>query len=47
MLYLLQVLPEGIAGSGFDVEQADFNADGKPDLFFASRGTPDQLILGQ
>ncbi len=38
-------LPEGIAGSGFDTEQADFNGDGKPDLFFASRGTPDQLIF--
>jgi hypothetical protein len=38
-------LPEGIAGSGFDTEQADFNGDGKSDLFFASRGTPDQLIF--
>jgi len=38
-------LPKGIAGSGFDTEQADFNGDGKPDLFLASRGTPDQLML--
>jgi len=40
-------LPEGIAGSGFDAEQADFNGDGQPDLFLASRGTPDQLIVRQ
>jgi len=40
-------LPAGIAGSGFDVEQADFNGDGLPDLYLASRGTIDQLVFRQ
>lgn len=41
-----EVFPEGITGVGFDVEGTDFDGDGRLDLFFASRGTVDRLLLG-
>lgn len=40
-------LPQGVQGSGFDIKQADFNGDGLPDLYLASRGTMDQLLFRQ
>jgi hypothetical protein len=42
----LQVFGEGIDGTGLDLEFADFNADGIQDVFLASRGTADRLLLG-
>ena len=39
------VFPSGTTGVGFDVEQADFDGDGRPDLYLASRGTVDRLLL--
>ncbi|NKB68874.1 MAG: T9SS type A sorting domain-containing protein [Candidatus Latescibacteria bacterium] len=42
-----RVLPPGIRGSGFDIEAADYNADGRIDLYLAGRGTPDLLLLGR
>ena len=41
------ILPESIAGRGFDILPADFNRDGRLDIFFASRGSEDQLVIGQ
>jgi hypothetical protein len=40
------VFPNGVVGFGFDVEAADFNADGRSDLYLASRGSDDRLLLG-
>lgn len=39
-------LPETARGNGFDIVVADFDGDGRDDLFFASRGGPDRLLLG-
>lgn len=39
------VLPAGTVGSGFDVEQADYDGDGLPELFLADRGNPDHLLV--
>jgi hypothetical protein len=39
-------LPAGIRGNGMDIEPADYNGDGIMDLFLASRGGPDRLLLG-
>ena len=41
-----EVFPESAVGTGFDVESADFTGDGGRDLFLASRGTADRLLLG-
>ena len=41
------VLPPTAVGNGFDVEAADFNGDGKVDLFFASRGGVDRLLIAR
>lgn len=41
------IFPESISGRGFDIVEADFNGDGIPDYFFASRGSVDQLVFGQ
>ena len=30
---------------GFDIEFADFDGDGRDDLYFAARGTTDKLLL--
>lgn len=41
-----EVFPEGVVGSGLDVEAADVDDDGRPDLYLASRGSVDRLLLG-
>ena len=40
-----QLLPTSATGFGFDAEYADFNSDGKKDLFLANRGSADILLL--
>lgn len=40
-----EILPPGTTGSGFDIEFADFDGDGRADLFLASRGSGDRLLL--
>lgn len=40
------VLPPSAGANAFDIESADFNGDGRLDLFIASRGGPDRLLLG-
>lgn len=37
--------PEGVGANAFDLLWADVNGDGKPDLYVASRGGPDQLLV--
>ncbi len=39
------LFPESAIGKGSDVESADFNGDGKPDLYLASNGSVDILLL--
>jgi hypothetical protein len=39
------VAPAGIGANAFDILFRDLDGDGKPDLFVASRGGPDQLAL--
>jgi hypothetical protein len=39
------IFPSSAIGSGFDVEAADFDGDGLPDLYLASRGSVDRLLL--
>jgi hypothetical protein len=39
--------PSSIGGRGFDIDAADFNGDGRLDLFFSSRGSADQMLFGQ
>ncbi len=41
------VLPPSAAANAFDLEVADFNGDGRADLFVASRGGADRLLLGR
>jgi hypothetical protein len=41
-----EALPHGITGNGMDIEPADYNGDGILDLFLASRGGPDRLLIG-
>ena len=41
------VLPATAVGNGFDIEAADFNGDDKLDLYLASRGGPDRLLLAR
>jgi len=40
-----EVLPTSAIGAGFDIEFADFDGDGLRDLYLASRGTNDRLLL--
>jgi hypothetical protein len=40
------VLPRSIVGNGFDIEAADFNGDGRIDLYFCSRIGLDRLAFG-
>jgi len=40
-----RALPEVITGRGLDAEAADFDGDGRPDLYLCSRGTVDRLLL--
>lgn len=41
------VFPQTATGRGFDMEFADFNNDGKIDIYLANRGTPDILLFGK
>ena len=41
------ILPVDAVGRGLDVEFADFNGDGKKDLYMCSRGTVDLLLLAR
>jgi hypothetical protein len=41
-----RVLPASAVANAFDIEAGDFNGDGRLDLFVASRGGPDRLLLG-
>jgi FG-GAP-like repeat len=38
-------LPQSIGANGFDLTTRDFDGDGKLDVFIASRGGPDRLLL--
>lgn len=40
------VVPPIAGANAFDIEAADFNGDGRPDLFVASRGGADRLLIG-
>jgi hypothetical protein len=44
-MHLEAIFPSSAIGSGFDVEAADFDGDGLPDLYLASRGSADRLLL--
>jgi hypothetical protein len=37
--------PEGVGANAFDILFIDLDGDAKPDMFVASRGGPDQLLL--
>jgi hypothetical protein len=39
------VFPSGLTGQGIDVEVADFNGDGRLDLYFSSYVGPDRMVL--
>ncbi|MDP2497553.1 MAG: VCBS repeat-containing protein [Candidatus Palauibacterales bacterium] len=41
-----EVFPDGVVGTGFDVEATDVDGDGRLDLYLASRGSVDRLLLG-
>jgi len=40
------IFPPSATGRGFDMEFADFNNDGLPDIYLANRGTTDILLFG-
>ena len=40
-----EVFGAGATGTGLDLEFADFDGDGRPDFYLASRGTADRLLL--
>jgi hypothetical protein len=40
-----EVFGPGIDGTGFDLEFGDFDGDGMEDIYLASRGTGDRLLL--
>ncbi len=42
-----EVFPPGTIGTGFDAEFADFDGDGLRDLYLASRGSTDRLLLAR
>jgi VCBS repeat protein len=42
-----EVLPTSATGRGFDMEFADFNNDGTPDIYLSNRGTADILLFGK
>lgn len=41
-----EILPKSVVGRGFDIDFADFNGDGIPDLFLSNRGSQDFLLFG-
>jgi hypothetical protein len=40
-----QIVPQGVGANGLELTAADFDGDSKLDVFIASRGGPDQLLL--
>ena len=40
-----EIFGSGVTGTGFDIEFADFDGDGRADFYLASRGTADRLLL--
>ncbi len=40
-----QIIPAGVGANGFDLTVGDYDRDGKADVFIASRGGPDRLLL--
>ena len=40
-----EVFGSSVTGTGFDLEFADFDGDGRADFYLASRGTADRLLL--
>lgn len=40
-----EIFPDNVTGNGFDSEAADYNGDGKIDLYLCSRGGTDKLLL--
>ena len=40
------IFPTSATGRAFDMEFADFNGDGKTDVYIANRGTADILLFG-
>jgi hypothetical protein len=40
------IFPSSAIGRGFDMEFADFNKDGKADIYLSNRGTADILLFG-
>jgi hypothetical protein len=43
----VRILPPSIKGDGIDIEAADYNGDGKTDLFFCNFQGSDMLLLGK
>ena len=41
------VFPAGVTGRGLDSERADFDGDGRLDLYLCSRGSVDRLLMGR
>lgn len=41
------VFPSGLTGQGVDAEVADFNGDGRPDIYFSSYVGTDRMILAR
>jgi hypothetical protein len=41
------VLPSGLTGQGIDAEVADFNGDGRLDIYFSSYAGADRMILAR
>lgn len=42
-----EFFPASATGHGFDVEAADFNGDGHPDVYLGSGRSQDRLLLTQ
>lgn len=41
------VFPSGLDGQGIDAEVADFNGDGRPDIYFSSYAGTDRMVLAR
>lgn len=46
LVSVADIVPQSAGANAFDIEVADFNNDARLDLFVASRGGPDRLLLG-
>jgi hypothetical protein len=40
-----EIMPDGVVANMFDIAAADFDGDGKTDVFVAARGGRDVLLL--